>query len=432
MALALALSPPARASSDAGCLIPPPCAWTLLSSFGPHDTDADGVEDDFDNCPFISNQGQADGDGDGWGDDCDNAPLEINPDQKDSDGDGIGDVVDEDADGDGIPKQVDNCPTVYNPTQHRTMPGAALGDACNPDDDLDGLLDREDPCPKIPGVMSMGGAACDDDEDFDGLQDAVDNCPAFNNFDQGDINRDGIGDACDVDMDGDGILNTNDNAKEISNRDQRDSDRDRIGDVADSDFCYVYDLQRPELCLRTAAGRPFAAAVGVLRVADARDAFPIHVLTNRAGTSFSLELTLTKSPPGSQASIVGAQGTLTLPPELYAEGQESGAFRPDLAGAYEITVTAKLVDGTDPQNVGGPIVATASTNVVVSGPSDPACLIHSCSGAPDGGLADAGRIADAGRLDASAKPVGCGCQGVEPSLALAWLVAGALWFVRRR
>lgn len=426
--LALLWSTPSRADADAGCLKPPPCIWTLVSSFGPRDADSDGFEDDFDNCPFVINQDQTDGDGDGWGDACDNAAIDANPDQQDIDGDGIGDLADDDTDGDGIPNPADNCPTVYNPTQRATMPGAVLGDACNPDDDADGLLDREDPCPKIPGVMGMG--SCDADEDTDGVADALDNCPGFPNGEQRDTDRDGIGDTCDVDLDGDGLANTLDNAKEVSNPDQRDADRDRIGDAADSDFCYHFDTARPELCLSTAPGQPFAAAVGVLEVVDAGGAFPIHVLTNRGGLAFSFELTLTQSPPGSMASIVGAQGTLTLPLELYEDGQERAAFRPDRAGGYEITVTARLVGGSDPQNVGGPVVATASTHVEVLGPSEPACL-QGCPEGPDAGLRDAGPAADGGPLDASAKPVGCGCQEARPSQALVWLAPWVLWGLRR-
>jgi dienelactone hydrolase len=42
---------------------------------GPTDTDGDGVVDQADNCPNVSNPGQADADGDGIGDACDAAPT---------------------------------------------------------------------------------------------------------------------------------------------------------------------------------------------------------------------------------------------------------------------------------------------------------------------------------------------------------------------
>ncbi|MUP47290.1 hypothetical protein E0K83_16230 [Gramella sp. BOM4] len=51
------------------------------------DTDGDGIEDDLDNCPTISNI-----------------------DQTDFDGDGLGDVCDEDDDNDGIVDEIDSNP----------------------------------------------------------------------------------------------------------------------------------------------------------------------------------------------------------------------------------------------------------------------------------------------------------------------------------
>ncbi len=72
------------------------------------DTDVDGVLDNIDNCPSISNEDQADIDNDEIGDVCDddndndgvldeadNCPLIANPDQSDIDNDGIGDVCDD-------------------------------------------------------------------------------------------------------------------------------------------------------------------------------------------------------------------------------------------------------------------------------------------------------------------------------------------------
>lgn len=83
------------------------------------DTDGDGVADDDDNCPAVSNADQADSDGDGVGDACedgsgnedtdgdgvvdseDNCPANSNADQADGDGDGIGDVCDDGSGGGG-------------------------------------------------------------------------------------------------------------------------------------------------------------------------------------------------------------------------------------------------------------------------------------------------------------------------------------------
>lgn len=97
------------------------------------DTDGDGIDDDVDNCPSVSNPDQADSDGNGIGDACegstadldgdgipdniDNCPADANPDQLDSDQDGEGDLCDlcpndaeNDADGDGFCADFDLCP----------------------------------------------------------------------------------------------------------------------------------------------------------------------------------------------------------------------------------------------------------------------------------------------------------------------------------
>jgi len=82
---------------------PPPVAGT--------DSDGDGVEDDEDNCPDVSNADQADADGDGIGDACDD---------------------DSDSDGDGVDDAVDNCPDVSNADQ-ADADGDGTGDACDSD-----------------------------------------------------------------------------------------------------------------------------------------------------------------------------------------------------------------------------------------------------------------------------------------------------------
>jgi hypothetical protein len=71
------------------------------------DTDGDGINDNADNCPAVSNADQADGDNDGFGEVCDsdddndgvldvgdNCQTTANADQTDTDGDGIGDACD--------------------------------------------------------------------------------------------------------------------------------------------------------------------------------------------------------------------------------------------------------------------------------------------------------------------------------------------------
>jgi CSLREA domain-containing protein len=81
------------------------------------DTDGDGVGDDVDNCPAVSNPGQEDADGDGDGDACDNCPSLANPDQADADSDGDGNAC-------------DNCPNLANSDQ-ADLDADGVGDACD-------------------------------------------------------------------------------------------------------------------------------------------------------------------------------------------------------------------------------------------------------------------------------------------------------------
>jgi parallel beta-helix repeat protein len=128
-----------------------------------NDTDSDGYNDIYDNCPFDSNSGQGDTDNDTIGDDCDNCPNVENTGQYDFDNDGTGDACDTctDSDGDdyGNPGfsantcDDDNCPSVSNSTQ--------------------------------------------DDSDADSFGDACDNCPARWQPNQIDSDSDGIGNWCD-------------------------------------------------------------------------------------------------------------------------------------------------------------------------------------------------------------------------------------------
>ncbi len=88
----------------------PETETVLLPAIDPEapDEDADGVPDELDNCPAVSN-----------------------PDQEDSDGDGVGDACqgELDSDGDGVVDELDNCPEDVNPLQEDTDEDG-VGDVC--------------------------------------------------------------------------------------------------------------------------------------------------------------------------------------------------------------------------------------------------------------------------------------------------------------
>ena len=98
-----------------------------------NDSDEDGVLDNEDNCPNISNSDQADNDNDGIGNVCDNCINNSNADQADSDNDGIGDICDSDDDNDGIPDNEDNCKFTSN-TDQADSDNDGVGDVCDSSD----------------------------------------------------------------------------------------------------------------------------------------------------------------------------------------------------------------------------------------------------------------------------------------------------------
>lgn len=71
------------------------------------------------------------------------------------------------------------------------------------------------------------------DQDNDTVADVEDNCPDKSNWNQADMDGDGIGDACDTDIDGDGFDDAVDNCPYVKNPDQTDQDGDGWGDACE-------------------------------------------------------------------------------------------------------------------------------------------------------------------------------------------------------
>jgi hypothetical protein len=257
-----------------------------------------------------------DSDGDGICDNKDNCPSVSNPDQKDSNGNGIGDACDGpcapeggDSDGDGICDDKDNCPSVSNPEQ-KDSNGNGIGDVCEPAPgsgktckdvtaiggagqvsisnipshakvEISGpstgwglqlVCNGNCKATEVVSNLTEGGysvkvqtftpAYCygevnvsvtgittpspcateGGDSDGDGVCDDKDNCPNVSNPDQKDSNNNGVGDVCEPtapcateggDSDGDGVCDDKDNCPNVSNPDQQDSNNNGVGDACE-------------------------------------------------------------------------------------------------------------------------------------------------------------------------------------------------------
>ena len=132
---------------------------SLAINFGGKDSDADGIYDQHDDCPFEPGleefNGCPDTDGDGIPDKDDSCPTTA----------GLAEFNGcADTDGDGIADPNDKCPDVA---------GLAKFGGC-PDSDGDGIEDAKDACPEVAGLRRFRGCA---DTDGDGIADPKDKCP---------------------------------------------------------------------------------------------------------------------------------------------------------------------------------------------------------------------------------------------------------------
>jgi hypothetical protein len=308
------------------------------------DNDEDGIEFEWDNCPFVANRDQADMDQDSLGNVCDNCPAVANPGQIDMDGDQIGDDCDPDRDGDGLDGPVDNCPEVANPGQD-DMDSDALGDVCDADIDGDQVSNLADNCPMVSNPDQLDtdpvtiGDACFADSDNDGVQDHLDNCPLVPNPAQDNLDGDAPGDLCDADLDGDGFGNAFDTCPHEVNPEQTDRDRDFFGDICDDypDEGYCYRATRPEECMETG---------GELDVRAVRGFY-----INRSMRALSFEYKVISAPPGSSARINNPAGMASLiqpyyPSYAYFEGWAPN-FEPDKKGEYVHQISIRLAFDDD-------------------------------------------------------------------------------------
>ncbi|MBW2261495.1 MAG: OmpA family protein [Deltaproteobacteria bacterium] len=165
-------------------------SWRIFAAFifepSIGDRDADGLNDDIDQCPddpedrdaFEDLDGCPDPDNDrdqilDVDDDCPNVPEDRDG---DADKDGCPEGAEGDRDGDGILDDVDACPD-----DPEDLDGFEDQEGCpDPDNDMDGILDVDDLCPDDPedpdGWEDINGCP-DPDNDADRILDVDDDCP---------------------------------------------------------------------------------------------------------------------------------------------------------------------------------------------------------------------------------------------------------------
>ena len=312
------------------------------------DFDNDGMEDDFDNCPFMANSEQTDTDGDGMGNSCDNCRSASNPSQADADGDRLGDTCDDDADGDTLPNLTDNCPLFPNNGLQEDVDSDGLGNLCDDDDDNDTVTDINDNCPLVANpAQGLGdpaefGTRCKSDADSDGIPDSFDNCPSVSGQDTTDGDRDGIGNLCDRDWDNDGVGNDLDNCRNSLNPTQVDGDRDGMGDLCDDKFCFTIDnpgdasrCLDPESPLFVRPGKDESIKTG--------EPLRLRLFANRANTAIRYTWAVEKGGRGAQVQNPRGTVTYSTPYEYTYLKDRTPMFVATEPGDYVVRLESELV-----------------------------------------------------------------------------------------
>ena len=203
-----------------------------------------------------------------------------------------------------------------------------------------------------------------------------------------------IGDLCDGDIDGDLIANLRDNCPRNPDPSLADSDRDGFGDACDDNFCFVIRGPEEEIgqagaenhCLDprttfTVLSLPFDQA----QVGDEKH---LHIFANRENAAMRYVWTIVSKPSGSDARIANPRGSVTYSNAFeyrYLKDQVA-RLEPDMAGDYEIQLSAELVF-PDPQFPDNNTSRTTFTLTVEEGEGGGGCRCTTDGASNSGSLA---------------------------------------------